>query len=256
MVAVLGPEQPTPLQDRDDLFDKRVQQGRQDRRHDVEAVRGGAGKPVLDHVGNLRRVPAVALVGRGPFRRTFTPPGVVGECIDGATLKLWASSLREAEARLCPLFTQRRAQPEPISARSSPLKAIAGPSRTASSAAKNEFGLDHNESRSWRGWHRPVSLVMLAFAMMATIRHRAHLLPASQTACRPSHAVRHASVGRSRKSAVSPRVWLNAASGRLTRSLVRLATSTSSHGTPSAPQQKCATVMLASRPTVTEQFDY
>jgi SRSO17 transposase len=29
-------------------------------------------------------------------------------------------------------------------------------------AAKNEFGLDHNESRSWHGWHRHVSLVMLA----------------------------------------------------------------------------------------------
>ncbi len=29
--------------------------------------------------------------------------------------------------------------------------------------AKNEFGLNHNESRSWHGWHRHVSLVMLAF---------------------------------------------------------------------------------------------
>lgn len=41
-------------------------------------------------------------------------------------------------------------------------------------AAKNEFGLDHNEPRSWHGWHRHVSLVMLAFAMMAAIRHRAN----------------------------------------------------------------------------------
>ena len=40
--------------------------------------------------------------------------------------------------------------------------------------AKTEFGLDHNESRSWHGWHRHVSLVMLAFAMMATIRHHAN----------------------------------------------------------------------------------
>jgi SRSO17 transposase len=38
---------------------------------------------------------------------------------------------------------------------------------------KNELGLDHNETRSWHGWHRHVSLVMLAFAMMAVIRHRA-----------------------------------------------------------------------------------
>jgi SRSO17 transposase len=41
--------------------------------------------------------------------------------------------------------------------------------------AKNELGLDHNETRSWHGWHRHVSLVMLAFAMMAAIRHHATL---------------------------------------------------------------------------------
>ena len=40
--------------------------------------------------------------------------------------------------------------------------------------AKSELGLDHNETRSWHGWHRHVSLVMLAFAMLATIRHRAN----------------------------------------------------------------------------------
>jgi SRSO17 transposase len=37
---------------------------------------------------------------------------------------------------------------------------------------KNELGLDHNETRSWHGWHRHVSLVMLAFAKMAIIRSR------------------------------------------------------------------------------------
>jgi len=41
-------------------------------------------------------------------------------------------------------------------------------------AAKNELGLNHNETRSWHGWHRQVSLVMLAFAMMAVIRYRAN----------------------------------------------------------------------------------
>jgi SRSO17 transposase len=45
--------------------------------------------------------------------------------------------------------------------------------------AKNELGLDHNETRSWHGWHRHVSLVMLAFAMMATIRHHANARPAA-----------------------------------------------------------------------------
>jgi SRSO17 transposase len=32
-------------------------------------------------------------------------------------------------------------------------------------------GSPHNETRSWLGWHRHVSLVMLAFAMLAAIRH-------------------------------------------------------------------------------------
>jgi SRSO17 transposase len=40
---------------------------------------------------------------------------------------------------------------------------------------KNELGLDHNESRSWHGWHRHISLVLLAFAMMAVIRHHANV---------------------------------------------------------------------------------
>jgi SRSO17 transposase len=43
--------------------------------------------------------------------------------------------------------------------------------------AKNELGLDHNETRSWHGWHRHVSLVMLAFAMLAAIRTRANATP-------------------------------------------------------------------------------
>jgi SRSO17 transposase len=38
--------------------------------------------------------------------------------------------------------------------------------------AKNELGLDHNETRSWHDWHRHVSLVMLAFAMLAAIRRQ------------------------------------------------------------------------------------
>lgn len=67
--------------------------------------------------------------------------------------------------------------------------------------AKNELGLDHNETRSWHGWHRHVSLVMLAFAMMAAIRRRANTLPAQQTA--PGiFLLRHrSSGGLSRKSA-------------------------------------------------------
>jgi SRSO17 transposase len=47
--------------------------------------------------------------------------------------------------------------------------------------AKNELGLDHNETRSWHGWHRHVSLVMFAFAMMAAIRHHANATPLKKT---------------------------------------------------------------------------
>ncbi len=46
---------------------------------------------------------------------------------------------------------------------------------------KNELGLDHNETRSWHGWNRHVSLVMLAFAMMAVIRHHANAVPPPKT---------------------------------------------------------------------------
>jgi len=37
--------------------------------------------------------------------------------------------------------------------------------------------LDHKETCYWHGWYRHVSLVMLAFAMMATIRHHANTMP-------------------------------------------------------------------------------
>ena len=60
--------------------------------------------------------------------------------------------------------------------------------------AKNEFGLDHNETRSWHGWHRHVSLVMLAFAMMAAIQHQAN---------KPTPKKTISSAGRSRKSVAS-----------------------------------------------------
>jgi SRSO17 transposase len=46
---------------------------------------------------------------------------------------------------------------------------------------KTELGLDHNETRSWHGWHRHVSLVMLAFAMMAAVRHHANTMAPPKT---------------------------------------------------------------------------
>jgi SRSO17 transposase len=57
--------------------------------------------------------------------------------------------------------------------------------------AKTELGLDHNEPRSWHGWHRHVSLVMLAFAMLATIRHRVNCSARNSPHRHPARATAH-----------------------------------------------------------------
>ena len=69
--------------------------------------------------------------------------------------------------------------------------------------AKTELGLTHNETRSWHGWHRHVSLVMLAFAMMAVVRERANTLTSPQKRSDEVKLQRWYD-GLSRKSAVWP----------------------------------------------------
>lgn len=78
--------------------------------------------------------------------------------------------------------------------------------------AKNELGLDHNETRSWHGWHRHVSLVMLAFAMLAVIRHHANAPTPQKTLPRTLLRSRNLSAGRSKRSAVSQVAWHSDAS--------------------------------------------
>jgi len=39
-------------------------------------------------------------------------------------------------------------------------------------SAKGETGLDHCEARSWHGWHRHMTLSMLALAFLACLRAR------------------------------------------------------------------------------------
>jgi SRSO17 transposase len=72
--------------------------------------------------------------------------------------------------------------------------------------AKTELGLDHNETRSWHGWHRHVSLVMLAFAMLAVIRHHANAPTPPKIPIRLARKHQTSSAGRSRNSAASPSV--------------------------------------------------
>ncbi len=67
-------------------------------------------------------------------------------------------------------------------------------------AAKNELGLDHNETRSWHGWYRHVSLVMLAYAMMAAVRLHANQPLPKKTMHHPARHHPVLSVGQSRKS--------------------------------------------------------
>ena len=55
LARIGGAEQAAPLQDRDHLRAEDVQHRRQQRRHDVEAVRRAVGEPVLDQIGNLLR---------------------------------------------------------------------------------------------------------------------------------------------------------------------------------------------------------
>jgi SRSO17 transposase len=72
--------------------------------------------------------------------------------------------------------------------------------------AKNELGLDHNETRSWHGWHRHVSLVMLAFAMLAVIRQHANAPTPPKIPLRLARRHQASSAGRSKNSAASPSV--------------------------------------------------
>jgi SRSO17 transposase len=71
--------------------------------------------------------------------------------------------------------------------------------------AKSELGLDHNETRSWHGWHRHVSPVTLAFALLAVIRHHANQPPPPKTLLKLARTRPASSAGRSRRSAASPR---------------------------------------------------
>src|SRR3954452_25018576 len=69
--------------------------------------------------------------------------------------------------------------------------------------AKTELGLAHNETRSWHGWHRHVSLVMLAFALLMAIRHKADTSPQKRP---PTEQHKLWSDGPSRRSVVLPGV--------------------------------------------------
>ena len=115
--------------------------------------------------------------------------------------------------------------------------------------AKNEFGLDHNESRSWHGWHRHVSLAMLAFAMMAVIRHRANPPPSKKRNAGSRQRPRHNRAAAD--SLVNPgspphrhQTCSKADSIRACHRMVILAQGSPSRRSTRSPQSTKATVML------------
>ena len=109
--------------------------------------------------------------------------------------------------------------------------------------AKNEFGLDHNESRSWHGWHRHVSLVMLAFAMMAAIQHQANK-PAPKKSRAQRQDIRPHPLVDPGNPPHSPTSHAKTNSTRRHHRMVALAAGSSSRSTKNSSQTKITTVML------------
>ena len=72
-------------------------------------------------------------------------------------------------------------------------------------SAKNELGLDHNETCSWHGWCRNVSLVMLAFAMMAAIRAHANAVASPPKTIRRTKIQSSSLIGRSGDEPIRPK---------------------------------------------------
>ncbi len=114
-------------------------------------------------------------------------------------------------------------------------------------AAKTELGLDRDETRPWHGWHRHVSLVMRACALLATIRHHANQ-PASQKhgRCFPGCPTPHPLVG----PGTSPRRHPSRAAphpAHPRQRLVALAQGAPSRRTTLLYETQTATVMLGRR---------
>ncbi len=110
--------------------------------------------------------------------------------------------------------------------------------------AKNEFGLDHNETRSWHGWHRHVSFVMLAFAMMAAIQHQANKPPPKKPCCALQERLRPHSLVETGNPPDSAAAREATYPTRLHHRMVVVAPCSSGRRTESSPQTESTTVML------------
>lgn len=50
------------------------------------------------------------------------------------------------------------------------MQASAGRFQTGFEDLQQDVGLDEYETRSWKGWHRPITLSLLAHAFLAAMR--------------------------------------------------------------------------------------
>ena len=110
--------------------------------------------------------------------------------------------------------------------------------------AKNEFGLDHNETRSWHGWHRHVSFVMLAFAMMAAIRQRVNQSTPKKPSRMQQENTEPDPLVDPGNPPDSPASQAAAHPARLRHHMVTLAPCPSGGSTESPPQTEFTTVVL------------
>jgi hypothetical protein len=115
--------------------------------------------------------------------------------------------------------------------------------------AKNELSLDHNETRSWHGWHPHVSLVMLAFVILAVIRYHANApTPQKSRSGPPGGTKPHPLVGPGTPPhRCPPRAATHPV--RLCHRLVRLETHLPGRRTTLTSEARNAAVMLGSRVT-------
>ena len=110
--------------------------------------------------------------------------------------------------------------------------------------AKNEFGLDHNETRSWHGWHRHVSLVMMAFAMMAAIRLQANQSTPKKTSQSRANAARAHPLVDPGDPSNSPTTQATTHQPSLYHCMVAMATRPPGRRSRGASQTQITTVML------------
>ena len=129
--GILGAEQSTALQKRDHPTAKRIQLGRQQRRHDIESVRCAGSEPVFDQIGDLLRSARGDIVSAraGQITKQLpqcrpVPPNQVDDDLSAAARRLDRLRAGKVLRRERPVERQMR---EIVAAETCPIAACARP---------------------------------------------------------------------------------------------------------------------------------